>query len=310
MTRFLPAVCVLLSASAQTIKTLDLSTTSTNKKFYVIFAARGGSLTGHAFAMWGMEDGIRKRSTIRAFGLYPENSTDACQSVFSTTAGTIVDESTNHSILDVTDELIIQVDQSYYDISMKVARRWQCKHEFSLLSRDCVEFIRAVAKSLYLEVPRRTILQMAPRAYVRALMASVTTGIVTLTGDSTYDGTMVNDKPMGHGVLMFPDGSRIEGAFWGLDNVVGTGDLMLANGNRYDGGIVNYKASGEGTLFDADSKPILSGKFENGELKSLARDFTATRVYFRNRKAAAERAAADFGVIEHSPSEKLAASSK
>jgi hypothetical protein len=52
-----------------------------------------------------------------------------------------------------------------------VAQQWDCRHEFSLVSRDCVEFLRAVGLSLNLDMPRRTIFRSTPRAYVRALVA-------------------------------------------------------------------------------------------------------------------------------------------
>jgi hypothetical protein len=297
----------LLPLSAQTIKTLDLSTTALNKRFYVIFAARGGSFTGHAFVMWGLEDSVRKRSTIRAFGLYPESDQNACQSAFGKIAGTIVDESVNHGIADITDELIVQVDESYFDRSQQIARHWECKHEFELLSRDCVEFVRAVGNSLYLEMPRRTILQMAPRAYVRALMATVTTGTLTLP-DAVYEGTLVNNRPMGRGVLTFQDESRIDGTFWGLDQVVGSGTLNLASGYRYQGAILNYKAHGDGTILTATDTRVLTGKFESGELKVLVRDHTPDRTYSRHRKTIGSRVAAEFGPVELLPVRTAAAS--
>jgi hypothetical protein len=111
----------------------------------------------------GIEDGVRKRSTIQAYGLYPESDQNACRPAFGTVAGTVVDERTHHGIVDITDELIVQVDESYFDWSLKVARNWECEHELALLSRDCVEFVRAVGNALYLEMPRRTIIRMAPR---------------------------------------------------------------------------------------------------------------------------------------------------
>jgi hypothetical protein len=40
--------------------------------------------------------------------------------------------------------------------SRRVAREWDCKHEFLLLHRDCVEFLRAVGVSLRLKCRRET----------------------------------------------------------------------------------------------------------------------------------------------------------
>jgi hypothetical protein len=61
-------------------------TQHTRKSFYVILAARGGSATGHAFVLWGIEDHIRRRTTIQAFGLYPDGSRGNCSSLVRTVA--------------------------------------------------------------------------------------------------------------------------------------------------------------------------------------------------------------------------------
>lgn len=175
------------------------------------------------------------------------------------------------------------------------------------MSRDCVEFVRAIGRSLYLEMPRRTILQMVPRAYVRALMASITTGTLTLP-DARYEGTLVNDKPMGRGVLTFQDESRIEGTFWGIDHVAGSGTLYLASGYRYNGAVIDYKAHGAGTLLTTDTA-VLTGRFESGELKALVRDHTPNRAYSRRRETVRARVIAEFGAIAF-PSVRTARASR
>jgi len=169
----LTSMLLLAALTAQTIKSIDLSTRHSRKKFYVIFAARGGSATGHAFVLWGVEDGIHKRSTIKAYGLYPENEKDACSSAIRKVPGAVVDESTNHGIANITDELIVRVDEAGFNRSMKVAKSWRCKREFELLNSDCVEFLRAVGDSLGLDMPPRTLLRWTPKSYVRAWLASV-----------------------------------------------------------------------------------------------------------------------------------------
>src|SRR5258706_15411296 len=96
-------------------------------------------------------------------------------------------------------------------------------------------------------------------------MASLTMGALTLSA-AVYEGPLVNNKPMGRGELTFPDESRIEGTFWGIDNVVGFGTLNLPGGYRYEGAIMNYQAHGPGTILNPASTPILAAKFESGEL--------------------------------------------
>jgi hypothetical protein len=160
---------------AQNTKTLDLRTQRTRKSFYVILAARGGSATGHAFVLWGIEDSVLRRSTIQAFGLYPEGSTGNCSTLVRTVPGSVLDEMKTHSFQAITEELIVRVDEADYKRSWKVARQWDCRHQFSLRNRDCVEFLRAVGESLNLDMPRRTITRWTPRAYVRAVLEKTST---------------------------------------------------------------------------------------------------------------------------------------
>jgi hypothetical protein len=174
----LTACTVLTSAlHAQNIKTLDLRTQRlqpqhARKSFYVILAARGGSATGHAFVLWGIEDSVRRRTTIQAFGLYPDGSRRNCSSLVRTVPGGISDEMKNHSFQAITEELIVRVDEADFKRSWRVARQWDCRHEDSMLNRDCVEFLRAVGESIHLDMPRRAITRWTPQAYVRGLLAS------------------------------------------------------------------------------------------------------------------------------------------
>jgi hypothetical protein len=159
-----------LPLRAQTSQTLDLHRERSRKSFYVILAARGGSATGHAFVLWGVEDSVHRRTTIQAFGLYPEGQGANCGALVRNVPGGILDEMKNHSFQAITEELIVRVDQGDFERSWRVVRQWDCRHQFSLGSRDCVEFLRAVGESLHLDMPRRTLAHWAPRAYVRAVM--------------------------------------------------------------------------------------------------------------------------------------------
>lgn len=164
------AICPIY---AQISKTVDLRTQhsrTSRSSFYVVLASRGGSATGHAFVVWGVEDARRRRTTVRAFGLYPDSSA-TCSSVVRTVPGGILDELQTHSFQGITEELIVRVDESVYKRSWQLSRQWDCRHEFSLFSRDCVEFLRAVGVSLGLDMPGRGMTRWTPRAYVRALVA-------------------------------------------------------------------------------------------------------------------------------------------
>jgi hypothetical protein len=169
---FLSAFVGLASSlHAQEIKTLDIRTQHTRKSFYVILAARGGSATGHAFVLWGIEDHIRRRTTIQAFGLYPDGSRGNCSSLVRTVPGGLLDEMKNHSFQAITEELIVRVDEADFKRSWRVARLWDCRHQYSMLNGDCVEFLRAVGESLHLDMPRRALTRWTPQAYVRQLLA-------------------------------------------------------------------------------------------------------------------------------------------
>jgi hypothetical protein len=163
-------IVVIHPISAQTSKTLDLHRQHSKKSFYVVLAARGGSATGHAFVVWGVEDGVRHKTTVRALGLYPDSSANNCGTLVRTVPGGVLDELKTHSFQAITEELIVRVDEAAYQRSLQVARQWDCRHEFSLFSRDCVEFLRAVGQSLDLDMPRRGMTRWTPQAYVRALM--------------------------------------------------------------------------------------------------------------------------------------------
>jgi len=272
--RSIPLALALLlgacqSVLAQVSKTLDLSTKQGKNTYYVVFASRGGSSTGHAFVVWGLEDSMHRKSTIRAFGLYPESDGTNCSSAVRTVPGRVMDELPNHSVQSIDQELIVRVDEADFHRSSRIARSWDCRREFSLLSRDCVEFLRAVGDSMHLEMPRRLITRWSPQAYVRALLASVTEGSVEME-DAVYEGSLVNKKP--------------QGTFWGWEHHIAKGRLKAQrSGYHYEGEIVDYRAHGKGTLFriandTAARVAIVSGKFEYGVLQTHTRHQLAEEV--------------------------------
>ena len=172
----------LIPGSAQVLQTLDLSTLPGREAYYVVLAARGGSSTGHAFVVWGIEDDRRKMSSVEALGLYPENDSSNCAALMHAVSGSgrVMDEMLNHSVQGITYALILKVDERDFKRSSRVAREWDCKHEFSLLGRDCVEFLRAVGESLNLKMPGRNLARWTPQAYVRVLQQRAADG--TLAG--------------------------------------------------------------------------------------------------------------------------------
>jgi hypothetical protein len=175
-------VFALFPLSAQVLTTLDLSATHGRKAYYVVLASRGGSSTGHAFVVWGIEDDRRKMSSVEALGLYPENDASNCAALIHAVSGSgrVMDEMLNHSVQGITYALIVKVDERDFKRSKRVAREWDCKHEFSLLGRDCVEFLRAVGDSLHLKMPGRSLTRWTPQAYLRALQARAADGTLAV----------------------------------------------------------------------------------------------------------------------------------
>jgi len=277
------AVIAPCALSAQVSKTLDLSTTRGLKNFYVVFASRDGSATGHAFIVWGVEDGVRRKSSIRALGLYPEGEGTNCSSVVRTVPGRVMDELINHSVQGITEQLIVRVDEADFNRSWKVGRAWDCKHEFSLLSKDCVEFLRAVGGSLRLNMPSRFLTRWTPRAYVRAVLASAVEDGTLELETALYQGSLMDKRPMGQGTLAFDDGSRVEGTFRGFDRHTGSGRLNgLPNGYFYEGEIVDYQAQGKGTISrtsindgEESTIKVLAGVFTAGSLQKVTHTYRA-----------------------------------
>ena len=76
--------------------------------------------------------------------------------------------------------MILRVDEGDFKRSRKVAREWDCRHEFSLGSRDCVEFVRAVGDSLHLIMPPREVTRWTPQAYVRAIQERAAAGTLAV----------------------------------------------------------------------------------------------------------------------------------
>jgi hypothetical protein len=112
---FLAACTVFVHPiSAQTSETLDLRTHHSKNSYYVVLASRGGSATGHAFVVWGVEDARRHRTTVRALGLYPEGSGANCGSLVRTVPGSLLDELQTHSFQSIDQELIVRVDEEDY----------------------------------------------------------------------------------------------------------------------------------------------------------------------------------------------------
>ena len=87
----------------------------------------------------------------------------------------------------------------------------------------------------------------------------------------TYEGSLINDRPFGRGVLQFDNRSTIDGVFRGLEHQVGTARLLLDNDYVYEGAVADYRAHGIGTLSTPTASHSLTGVLDRGELKKIIR---------------------------------------
>ncbi|MBW4473832.1 MAG: hypothetical protein KME45_26155 [Stenomitos rutilans HA7619-LM2] len=147
-------------------KSVDQRTYSdyTNNKYYLVFCARGGSSTGHAFVVWGIQDSGRGTSTYKAFGFYPSQGTGA----FGQVPGQIRNEAFSGKMNKITDRLIVQVDKAVYDRTQRAISEWRTTN-YDLFSTNCINFVMSVARDAGLRVPQRDSTTF-PSDYVQALI--------------------------------------------------------------------------------------------------------------------------------------------
>ena len=170
---------MLLATTAHAgVKEIDRRTASDTNDYYLVFCARGGSITGHAFVVWGMNDRQRQLSSQQAFGMYAmtDKAGDFIRSVFSPIPGNIVNESLKGSLSKVTDRLIVRVDRSVYYKSFGVMQDWskksgKDKKDYRLLFQDCVTFTKEVSAASGLKIPAR-LTNATPQGFIRELMRS------------------------------------------------------------------------------------------------------------------------------------------
>jgi hypothetical protein len=87
-------------------------------------------------------------------------------------------------------------------------------------------------------------------------------GTQTFQGGASYVGEFKENKRNGQGTYIFPNGNKYVGEFRD-DQMNGQGTLYLATGAKYSGGWKNGKYDGYGTYTHPDSRPAISGIFED-----------------------------------------------
>lgn len=160
---FLSCLFVRVVCAAEVIETLDLTSRTSASleseeeidRYFVVFSARGGSTTGHAFVVWGREDSKRKMSTQECYGLYPDKN-ESKRIILGSVKARLFDGDCwklNSSI-----RLIVELDRDLYMKSFTVYDEWKQRTqetttEYHILWSNCVTFVKAVAESIGLDTP-------------------------------------------------------------------------------------------------------------------------------------------------------------
>ena len=174
-TRLLLAFSVLLvigvcQAGEEMVKQINRATKSEPGKHYVVFCARGGSPTGHAFVAWGEESFSASSCGASAYGLYPKGGAAAVlKSIFGPVPGAIVAEGLASK---TSCRLIVQVDSAQFAKSEAIRKqKWNkaLENKYELLVTDCTTFAGDIATSVGLKTPERAS-NMLPESFLRALM--------------------------------------------------------------------------------------------------------------------------------------------
>lgn len=161
---FAIAFAIQFTAFAET-KTIDRRNASAESRYRIVFAARGGTLTGHAFVAWCVEDSTKRMSIQDAFGFYPESG----KGVLGEVPGKIVDEFQGGGVRSASDQLIVCVGEEAFRKADAIRKKWVGK-KYSVAENDCVSFVQEVALSLGLNTPDRNLDTLKPQDFISALI--------------------------------------------------------------------------------------------------------------------------------------------
>lgn len=159
------------------LKEIDLrnSTDADGNNYFVVFCSRNSTnpttLPGHAYVVWGIEDAANARSSQQSFGFYPDPD-DSSKVVFRSVPGRLLDEATQgvpSSFL--TGRLIARVNKQPYIDTQSQIDVWQTS-EYNLYSRNCINFVHAVATTLGLFPPEVETFT-TPTSYLEQLIESI-----------------------------------------------------------------------------------------------------------------------------------------
>lgn len=167
-----------LPDTAVRIATLNRNTARAEGKpsYYVVLSARETRLpesVGHAwvaFGIRGFEKGDPAQCIGSAFGSYPQEDRKAPLSLFQSVPGKIVQGwLANGTSAEQSEKvrLVVEVTEEAYFAARNVVAATEAGKKYELLTRDCAELTREVAKAIGLKVGERKLL---PTQVVEALI--------------------------------------------------------------------------------------------------------------------------------------------
>lgn len=137
---------------------LDLrkQTDADGSVYYIVFCARKHNLpnleVGHAWVLWAKEDRAKMASVLdQSYGFWPQDGKGVKSVV--TVPGQLKDElllaRKSDTPLKLTHRLIVVVNKSAYDNSLKVVDKYKDKQtDYNLLKQSCKHFVHEVAREI------------------------------------------------------------------------------------------------------------------------------------------------------------------
>lgn len=144
---------------------LRRSSDPTGSTYFITFAQRAGSRTGHAFVVWSGNDARNRMSVYSAHGFYPRRGVQIFSRVPS---GELRNDAVSDNPDVVQNRLRVQVDYFEWHESLKAIDRWRTS-DYRLFKRNCIDFVRDVARTVGLDTPRRRPTER-PESYLKRLI--------------------------------------------------------------------------------------------------------------------------------------------
>jgi hypothetical protein len=139
----------------------------TGDRFFLIFCARSGSVTGHCFVIWARINQDPRNWTEWAFGFYPTYDYRRYGLVFPA-PGTLRQEDLVEKGPLVTHQLIVEVDESAFYHTQQAIHDWS-DERYRLFTNNCIHFLKDVAQRSGLIIPPPSWCA-TPRCYLQQLM--------------------------------------------------------------------------------------------------------------------------------------------